>query len=149
MEVERTYSRPRTAKKLGFYMEDAVLLAPLAPTPLRGRDQMLVAKAKPNRYRITTALDYRGLYGPEVDEALGVDEPTVDEWESGELLPTTEDIQCLATLTHFPVAFFYGVTMKEPELVYMCGMGIGPRGGCEATMHSDNPHTKADLSLVK
>ena len=37
----------------------------------------------PTPERITIALDYRELYGPEVDRALGGEEPMVDEWESG------------------------------------------------------------------
>ena len=49
--------------------------------------------------RITQALDLRSLYGPEVDAALGVEEPTVDRWEAGELYPTWEQVVALADLT--------------------------------------------------
>jgi transcriptional regulator with XRE-family HTH domain len=61
----------------------------------------------PTPERITAALDIRGLYGPEVDEALGGEEPMVDEWESGERVPTKEQVRALARLTDFPVTFFY------------------------------------------
>ncbi|WP_372672609.1 zinc finger domain-containing protein [Amycolatopsis kentuckyensis] len=57
-------------------------------------------------HRITQALDLRGLYGPEVDEACGVAEPQVDMWEAGELYPAWEALVLLAELTDFPVEFF-------------------------------------------
>ncbi|MFD9947720.1 hypothetical protein ACFWYW_56780 [Nonomuraea sp. NPDC059023] len=68
--------------------------------------------AGPVPYRITVALDYHGLYGPEVDIALGGVEPMVDDWEAGTLVPTREQIELLAKLTQFPVKFFY---LPEPE----------------------------------
>ena len=61
----------------------------------------------PTPERITTALDLRMLYGLEVDRALGGEEPMVDEWESGERVPTFAQVQALAELTGFPVKFFY------------------------------------------
>lgn len=64
-------------------------------------------KGPPTPERITAALDMQGLYGPEVDEALGGQEPMVDEWESGERIPTKEQVHALARLTGFPVKFFY------------------------------------------
>lgn len=57
-------------------------------------------------HRITQALDLRGLYGPEVDEACGVAEPQVDMWEAGELYPAWESLVLLAELTDFPPEFF-------------------------------------------
>jgi hypothetical protein len=57
-------------------------------------------------FLITTALDMCGLHGPEVDEACGVEEPTVDHWESGLVYPTWEQLCALATLTGFPPKFF-------------------------------------------
>jgi transcriptional regulator with XRE-family HTH domain len=65
---------------------------------------------RPEPSRITAALDLRGLYGPEVDQACGVEEPTVDQWETGELVPTPTQIKRLAILTGFPVGYFY----REP-----------------------------------
>lgn len=50
-------------------------------------------------YRITTALNARGLYGPEVDIACGVSEPDVDLWEAGKLYPTWDQVVLLAKLT--------------------------------------------------
>lgn len=46
--------------------------------------------------RISAALELRGLDGPQVDEACGVVEPAVDQWESGELIPTTAQVAALA-----------------------------------------------------
>jgi hypothetical protein len=57
--------------------------------------------------RITTALDYAELYGPEVDVALGGEEPMVDRWETGDLEPTAGQVVRLAALTGFPVGWFY------------------------------------------
>lgn len=57
-------------------------------------------------FRITWALDSRDLYGPEVDLALGVQEPAVDEWEAGVRYPTWEQLQALAKLTDYPLTFF-------------------------------------------
>ena len=84
----------------------------------------------PTPKRITTALDMRDLYGPEVDQALGGEEPMVDEWESGERVPTFEQVQALAKLTGFPVKFFY--LPAPPPLTggWMCGSdGCRPLGG--------------------
>jgi hypothetical protein len=57
--------------------------------------------------RITMALNLRDLYGPEVDQALGGEEPMVDEWESGVRVPAFPQVQALAKLTGFSVRFFY------------------------------------------
>jgi hypothetical protein len=57
-------------------------------------------------YRITRALNLRGLYGPEVDEACGAKEPDVDMWEAGTLYPTWEQLVKLAKLTGFTPRFF-------------------------------------------
>lgn len=57
-------------------------------------------------HRITTALNLRGLYGPEVDAACGVQEPDVDAWETGTLYPTWEQLLKLADLTGVHPDFF-------------------------------------------
>lgn len=57
-------------------------------------------------WRITLALDYHGLEGPEVDVACGVAEPCVDMWEDGHLYPTWEQLLKLAELTGFHPLFF-------------------------------------------
>jgi hypothetical protein len=75
----------------------------------------------PTPERITMALDLRELYGPEVDQALGGEEPMVDEWESGERTPDFAQVQALAKLTDFPVRFFY---MPPPPPItngWICG----------------------------
>jgi transcriptional regulator with XRE-family HTH domain len=71
--------------------------------------------------QITRALDYRGLYGPEVDEACGVEEPTVDLWETGAVVPTEDQIRLLAALTHFPPSFFYRIPVEINAPMFMCG----------------------------
>jgi hypothetical protein len=85
----------------------------------------------PTPERITAALDLRDLYGPEVDQALGGEEPMVDEWESGERVPTFEQIQALAKLTDFPVRFFYQPP-PPPLPGWLCG-----KDGCEPLGRAD------------
>lgn len=80
----------------------------------------------PTPERITAALDIQGLYGPEVDEALGGQEPMVDEWETGERIPTAEQVEVLAQLTGFPVNFFY-----LPPPVPLTGGWLCGEDGCE------------------
>ena len=87
----------------------------------------------PTRERITAALDMRELYGPEVDQALGGEEPMVDEWESGARVPDLTQVQALAGLTGFPVWFFYQPP-PPPDLKngWICGSdGCHPFGGEE------------------
>ena len=74
----------------------------------------------PTPERITTALNLRMLYGPEVDEALGGEEPMVDEWESGERIPDFTQVQALAELTGFPVKFFYQPPSPPVDKGWMC-----------------------------
>jgi hypothetical protein len=88
----------------------------------------LLAEGTPVPARITTALDVRGLYGPEVDRACGVQEPAVDLWEAGELVPTAEQVKALAALTGYPVEFFYlPVAPEELGITFVCSRS-GPRG---------------------
>lgn len=75
----------------------------------------------PTPERITVALDSRDMYGPEVDEALGGQEPMVDEWESGDRVPTKEQVQALARLTGFPVTFFYLPAPPPMPGLIICG----------------------------
>jgi transcriptional regulator with XRE-family HTH domain len=78
-------------------------------------DQRIAERgARPYPERITFALDAPAapgatgpLEGPGVDEFCGVAEPTVDLWETGELVPTAEQLEALATLTGYPVPFFF------------------------------------------
>jgi len=73
----------------------------------------------PNRARITHALDALRLYGPEVDEALGVREPTVDLWESGDLIPTAAQIKRLALVTQYAEEFFYKADGLVPRNLFI------------------------------
>lgn len=86
---------------------------------LRQREELLLATAKPNPARITAALDAAGLWGPEVDHACGVEEPTVDLWETGELVPTPDQVRALATLCGVTPSMFYGD--YEPVPTWLCG----------------------------
>lgn len=75
-------------------------------------------------FLITRALDLRGLYGPEVDRACGVEEPAVDRWEAGELYPTWEQLEALARLTRLEPGFFTrGVEPMDTEPVFICQRG--------------------------
>jgi hypothetical protein len=80
----------------------------------------------PTPERITMALDLNDLYGPEVDEALGGQEPMVDEWETGERIPTDEQMRALVRLTGFPLTFFY----LDPP-VPLTGVWLCSTDGCE------------------
>lgn len=91
----------------------------------RQREERLIASRDPNPERITTALDAAGLWGPEVDRACGVEEPAVDLWETGELVPTREQVEALAELCGVTAAFFYRDSPARIA-VWMCG-----DGGCE------------------
>lgn len=81
----------------------------------------------PNPQRITLALDLCQLYGPEVDIALGGVEPMVDQWETGELTPTPEQIQLLADLTDFLPGFFYRDDPPDLGHVFICSIGGASR----------------------
>lgn len=84
----------------------------------------------PTPERITAALDMASLYGPEVDQALSGQEPMVDEWESGDRIPTKEQVHALARLTGFPVKFFYRPAPDMPGTILLCG-----DDGCEPLSH--------------
>lgn len=86
--------------------------------------------AVPVPYRITQALDLHALYGPEVDRALGGEEPMVDLWEEGKLVPTREQIEALARLTDFPVSYFYMPVTESGGWGHACKRG-GKGKGCE------------------
>lgn len=77
----------------------------------------------PTPERITLALDFCELYGPEVDQALGGEEPMVDEWESGERVPSFEQVQALAEMTGFLVRWFFEPPSPPLEGGWICGSG--------------------------
>ena len=86
-------------------------------------------KRLPTPERITMALNIRDLYGPEVDRALGGEEPMVDEWEAGVRVPDVTQVEALAKLTGFTVRFFYLPPPPPLDGGWMCGSdGCQPLG---------------------
>lgn len=83
----------------------------------------LIATGRVVPARITMALAICGLEGPEVDTACGAAEPDVDMWELGLAVPSLEQLEKLAALTGFTVAYFYGPLEPGPLTgpVFMCG----------------------------
>lgn len=108
---------PRSATNLSAAAVDRQRLLGAASKQQQDRER----SATPVPYRIAAALNLRELYGPEVDEACGVVEPAVDQWEAGELVPTAEQVELLAALTDFPVAFFYAPVEPETVRTFLCG----------------------------
>jgi hypothetical protein len=90
----------------------------------------LIAAGRVVPARITMALDLRELEGPEVDAACGAAEPDVDMWELGLAVPAPEQVEKLAGLTGFPVAFFYQ-PVKPGPLTGSVTICHGGRRGCE------------------
>lgn len=97
------------------------MLRPSAITP-----EDYYARKTPTPDRITHALNYAGLWGPDVDRLLGGEEPMVDEWESGARVPSLEQVQALAELTGFTVRWFYEPPLPPLDGGWMCGSG-----GCQ------------------
>jgi DNA-binding transcriptional regulator YiaG len=97
------------------------------------------ASRPPTPERITMALDLAELFGPEVDAALGVEEPTVDLWESGELVPTRAQVEALARLTDMGVGWFW-LPKPGPISVTVCG-----EGGCETVEKWQPAETPAEV----
>lgn len=98
----------------------------------------------PTPERITMALDIQMLYGPEVDRALGGEEPMVDEWEAGVRVPDFVQVQALAELTGFPVRFFYQPPPQPLTGGLLCGtFGCIPLGEApsRASVQAGSPLT--------
>lgn len=91
------------------------------------------ASPTPVPQRITAALDLRALYGPAVDLACGTWEGNpagdVDRWEdpNDRALPSREQVEKLAKLTGFPIAFFYEPWDVPAGTVFVCSRR-GPKG---------------------
>lgn len=86
------------------------------------RAKQLWAAGLVRPYLITAALDAKGLYGPEVDEACGVEEPTVDLWEAGQVYPTWEQLCALAELCQArPWFFTREISHSGRAPMFMCG----------------------------
>jgi hypothetical protein len=111
----------------------------------RERKAIEARQGKPYPRRITQALDSRELYGPEVDIACGAVEPAVDRWETGEEVPTWEQLEKLAELTHYPIAFFF-MEPGEPLTGFMCIRG-GKGKGCYP-LTGDPPADVEQLDLI-
>ena len=102
--------------------------------------------------RITQALDCPAapgavgpLEGPGVDEFCGVQEPTVDLWETGEVIPSDEELAALAELTGYPVEFFFTEPVRlDTSKAFFC-VSSGPRHGCYA---GDDPRLQTALALA-
>ena len=71
--------------------------------------RQLWAHGEVKPFLITARLNVRELYGPEVDAACGVAEPTVDLWEAGKVYPTWDQMLALSELCGTtPLAFCQG-----------------------------------------
>ena len=83
--------------------------------------------------RITSALNARALYGPEVDLACGVEEPAVDEWEAGTRYPTWEQLKLLAALCGVTTSMF----TVDPAVILTGPVIICDRRqrGCQVVEH--------------
>lgn len=95
--------------------------------------------------RITAALDMADLYGPEVDEALGGEEPMVDEWETGERVPTVEQVRALARLTDVHEDYFYREPTDLGGPIFLCQRS-GRGKGCRVVTdpHAGGPTVRAE-----
>lgn len=135
-EARQRRQRRRTGRPAGAFgpssRRKAVIdqvMAKVDAASLRRDPAAYYAGKKPTPERITSALDMCELYGPEVDQALGGEEPMVDEWESGVRVPSFTQVQRLATLTGFPLAFFYKPAPQPVTGGFICGTdGCKPPG---------------------
>lgn len=112
---------------------------PAVEDPFPAGDPALY-RPTPDPQSITYALDMRGLYGPHVDWACGVGEPTVDMWEAGRIVPTEDQMRRLARLTSYPLAFFYRRRPPFSGHGWMCGRDHV--GGCRPLHGTDPPTPK-------
>jgi hypothetical protein len=104
------------------------VMARVDDAALRRDPAAYFAGQTPTPERITMALTLCDLYGPEVDEALGGEEPMVDEWEAGVRVPSVDQMRALAKLTGFPVKFFY-LPPPPPLTGFLCTtVGCQPLG---------------------
>lgn len=84
-------------------------------------EQWRAGRVVPNQ--ITTALNARGLWGPDVDRQCHAKEPAVDEWEAGTRYPRWDQLEALARLTGYPARFF----MLEIEPIPFDATSLGCR----------------------
>jgi hypothetical protein len=84
--------------------------------------------------KITVVLDAMGLYGPDVDEALGAHEPDVDHWEAGILYPTWEQTLALSELTGRAVRYFCGDSIPYAASSMRFHMPVGEAERLDAAL---------------
>lgn len=112
----------------------------------KARTDNLIAAGRVVPARITIALDLRELHGPEIDEHVGTyhgnPDGDIDRWEQALAVPSREQVELLAKLTDFPLAWFYEPIKPGPFTdgpIWMCG-----RGGCELVQ----PHIITELGVL-
>lgn len=99
-------------------------------------------------YIITSALDSKDLYGPEVDAACGVLEPTVDMWEAGHVYPTFDQLVALAKLTQVMPAFFTrDHHVAADGRMFLCGRGVKYAGPAEPPVITFTPEALAAAGI--
>jgi hypothetical protein len=130
-DLESARQRRRRAAKVGAFGPSARkrqaidrVMARVDAAEERHDPSVYYAGKNPTPERITMALDLQMLDGPEVDQALGGEEPMVDEWESGVRVPDLTQVQALARLTGYPVRFFY----QPPPPPFTGGLICGADG---------------------
>ena len=129
--------RQRRAAKVGAFgpstrKRQAIdrVMAKVDDAALRRDPAVYFAGQTPTPERITMALDLCMLEGPEVDEALGGEEPMVDEWEAGTRVPDLDQVRALVELTGFTIRFFYLPPPRPLGGGHICGAdGCQPLGG--------------------
>lgn len=100
-------------------------------------------------YMITHALDAMDLYGPEVDTACGVREPTVDLWEAGHVYPTFDQLCALATLTRVtPLFLTRDHHVAHDGRMFLCGPGVKYAGPAEPPVYTFTPEAMAAAGLT-
>lgn len=116
---------------------------------VRARAEKLIAAGKVVPARITLALDIMGLNGPEIDEQVGTWHGNpggdIDRWEQALAVPSPAQVELLAKLTDFPVAWFYEPVETGPLLdngpVWMC---FSDRRGCAQVQ----PHVVTEAGVL-
>ena len=95
----------------------------------------------PDRSRITVALDLAGLFGKQADATLGVVPGVIHRWETGELVPTEQQLTDLAERAGVTTAWFYDGPV-EPLTFNVCHRTKKAAGGgdrCQRVTYPDLP----------
>jgi len=128
---------------VSWKVDEAERLRKLRQARAQGRNRMATRNVEAEKRwrsgyvipaRITMMLDLRGLYGPEVDVACGVEEPTVDQWEAGEVYPSWEQLQALARLCDVGVIWFTdAMPWRDIGPVFICDRSKRTGQGAQVT----------------